>query len=337
MADNSPKFNVAIVGAGAVGLYLALKLSRLGHKVTVFEKNEGVGQKPCSALISERIKNFIPIKEDLIEKKVDSCLIHFPGKTIKLKFKPLHLLFNRNELDNYLLELAQGAGAEVIFNYLIPSVNGFICCKSAGQDDYLKDFDKIIGCDGAFSKVRQSLSLPNPHFRLGLQLFVSGPPMKDIVRSGCAETWPIKSGFFWKIPKSGTMEYGAIGPLKTLKTDFEKFCKEQKIKLDNQKIKSALIPQGLIVSNCPSVALCGDATGLTKPWSGGGIIWGFTAADMLVESFPDFGKYNQKPKRFFAPKILKGRFSARLIYFLGNSLPQILLGQMNRDNDFPFL
>src|SRR4030042_799497 len=82
--------NVAIVGAGLIGLYLGWKLSQAGHKVTIFEKKSGIGGKICSSLISERLKNFIPLDQSLIENKINSCLIHFPKKTVTLNFKPPH-------------------------------------------------------------------------------------------------------------------------------------------------------------------------------------------------------------------------------------------------------
>jgi len=309
---------IAVIGAGPVGLYLAWKLSKRDCKVTVFEKEKEAGHKPCTGLISERIRNFIPLKDSLIENRIDFCFIHFPKKIIKLRLKPSHLLINRNKFDKHLLKFAQESGVEIVFNQEIKEMP----CS----------FDKIIGCDGALSETRDLLGLPKPHFLLGLQLFREGGGNVNEV-----DVWPLKRGFCWKIRRFSSIEYGALGELNSVKKDFQEFCRKQKIEFLPKELKASLVPQGLILSSSRNIALCGDAAGLTKPWSGGGIIWGLTAADILLKNFPNFKKYNREAKRFFKLKIVKGKAMSALVYFLGTNFPWVLPSKNSRDNDFPFL
>ena len=79
MYEEKPK-SVGVIGAGIIGLYLAWKLSEAGYKTTVFEKKGKISAKPCSGLISERIKGFIPLDPLIIQNKIDYCVIHFPKK-----------------------------------------------------------------------------------------------------------------------------------------------------------------------------------------------------------------------------------------------------------------
>jgi flavin-dependent dehydrogenase len=317
MNSNSQKFRVAIIGAGTIGLYLAWKLSEAGHKVIVFEKNKEIEEKPCSGLISERLKNFIPVGQSLIENQISSCLIHFPKKTVTLNFKPTHFAINRRKGAKLLFTFAQKAGAKILLSQSINAIPS--------------GFDRIIGCDGALSKIRESLSLSKPSFRLGFQTFL---PIKDY--SDFVETWPINNGFFWKIPRGSQTEYGAVGSLISIRKDFEKFCQDQKINFDQSELKSALIPQGLILPKDENITLCGDAAGLTKPWSGGGVIWGLTTANILIKNFPDFEKYRKEAKHFFRPKILFGKLSTAFVYFLGENFPFFLPKRVSIDNDFLF-
>jgi len=217
--------NVAIVGAGLTGLYLAWQLSRDGYKVTIFERKSKIGEKVCSSLISERLKNFIPFDQSLIENRIDSCLIHFPKKTVTLNFKLAHFAINRQKLTELLFSLAQKAGAEILLGQTI--------------NDIPSGFGRIIGCDGALSKTRENLSLPQPSFRLGLQFFL---PIQD--HSDYVETWSTKGGFFWKIPRGSQIEYGALGPLNSIQEEFKRFCHNQKINFSQNELKSALLPQG---------------------------------------------------------------------------------------------
>jgi len=314
------KNSVAIIGAGIIGLYLAWRLKEKGFEVTVFEKQERIGTKPCSALISERIKKFIPIPDSLYQMRKDSVLVHFQKKDIKLKPKPSFLLFERKELNEFIFNLAKNQGVKFIFGEEISEMP--------------QGFSKIIGCDGALSKTRESLSLVSPNFRLGIQYF-----LQEDSSSSDIEIWPkifndsTKYGFFWRIPKRGEIEYGAIGPSGSLNKEFEKFCQEQGLSLESEQLKAALIPQGICLPDSENITLCGDAAGLTKPTTGGGVIWGLYAANILIKHFPDFRQYKREAERFFKPKIFKGKSAVSLGYFLGNHFSFILPRDISIDAD----
>jgi len=101
-----------------------------------------------------------------------------------------------------------------------------------------------------------------------------------------------------------------------------------------ENIKSALIPQGLIIPKSNSFTLCGDAAGLTKPWSGGGVIWGLTAAELILKSFPDFLKSQREIKRRFWLEIAVSKLIIKAVYFLGFHLPVFLPKSVKIDGDF---
>jgi flavin-dependent dehydrogenase len=316
----SNKNKVAIIGGGIVGLYLATKIKKRGFEVLVFEKKKEISDKVCSGLISERIREFLPIDKKLIKRKIDYLILHFPQKDIVLRFRPALLAFRRKELNQWIARRAEGLGVEIVLDKEIKEMP--------------KGFDKIIGCEGALSKTREMLGLSSPDFRLGLQYFA---PNNDL--SSEVEIWPKKFrdkpsyGFFWKIPYHWEIEYGAIGPPTTLREEFELFCQEQKIIFEKERIKAALIPQGLVLPKSERITLCGDAAGLTKPTSGGGIIWGFRGADILAECFPDFKRYRQRMRKFFLPKIFFGKSLRTFGYFLGYNFPYISPKKITIDTD----
>lgn len=314
---------VAIIGAGICGLYLAWKLSEKGHNVIVFEKKEKIGKEVCSGLFSERILNFIPESQKLIQNQIDACLIHFPKKTIKIKFARRFFVVNHAELDKLVANLAEKAEVKILLNHdtsktvLVPLKN---------------EFDRLIGCDGALSQVRQFLGLKNPQFYLGIQGFVPAPTPKFGAGANFVETWPTKNGFLWKIPRGEEIEYGIIEKPKEAKEIFEEFLKKQDIVIE--KLNSALIPQGLILPKNQKITLCGDAAGLTKPWSGGGVIWSLVAANILLKNFPDFLKYKKEVKKFFLPEITFSKILKRLVYFFGFNFPKILPKENKIKGDF---
>jgi len=323
---------VAIIGAGICGLYLAWKLAEKGHSVIVFEKKEKIGKEVCSGLFSEKILEFIPQSQKLIQNQIEYCLIHFPRRTLKIKFSRKFLVMSHYELDRLVVSLAEKSGAKIILSHNV----------SKSDFDRLKnEFDRIIGCDGPNSIVRKSLGLSEPSYRLGIQGFISKNDSASFV-----ETWPTKSGFIWKIPRTGApatrealasrrggeIEYGIIEKPAQAKKLFDEFSKKNNLHLE--RIELALVPQGLIIPKNSSITLCGDAAGLTKPWSGGGVVWSLIAADILLKNFPDFLKYQKEMKKNFLPKILFSKIVTKLVYFLGFNFPWLLPENYKIESDF---
>ncbi|MFZ2390253.1 MAG: NAD(P)-binding protein [Minisyncoccales bacterium] len=325
--DNQ-KLKVAVVGGGVMGLYISWKLSEAGHEVSLFDKKkeDTLGKKCCSALVSEKIKQFIPLTDECIENKISSCVINFPKGKVKLNFNPQHLALNRETLINILLDLNKKAGTRIILGQEIKKVP--------------QGFDRIIGCDGAFSVIRRSLNLPDPKIKNGVQAYSL---MKN--NSNITETFTDSNifGFCWKIPKGDKIEYGAIGNQSEVKKKVDKILEIKGVERDSFSAAAVPCPQfslfnaGLIFPKEKDITLCGDAMGLTKPWSGGGIIWGLHAADILIKTFPDFKKYKKEIVRFFKFKILKGQVSNYLVQTIGKRLPFLLPKEMTYDNDFPSL
>ncbi|MFH1423707.1 MAG: FAD-dependent oxidoreductase [Candidatus Nealsonbacteria bacterium] len=305
--------NTAIIGAGITGLYLAWKLSAAGHKVTVFEKRPSIGKEACSGLFSERLLSFVPQSQALIQNRIESVLIHFPKKTVKVKFTKPFLLMSHAELDRLVAGLAEKAGAKIVLQSPI--------------DVMPQGFDQIIGCDGASSATRKSLGMKDPDLRLGIRGFAA---LRDT--SNYVETWAVKNGFIWKIPRGQETEYGVISELKSARPLFEEFLTKNNIPIE--RTASALIPQGLIIPRSDSVTLCGDAAGLCKPWSGGGVIWGLVASSILLKDFPDLVKYRHDVKRYFLPKIALSKIATKMAYCLGFNTPYLLPKNLEIESDF---
>ena len=296
---------VAVLGAGIIGLYTASKLKEKGFDVVLFEKNDitNVGKKPCSALVSKRIYEFIDLDDDLVLNTIKKCLIKFKKKEVVLKFDPEHIVINKEEL---ILRMIKKAEFKIVF-------------KSTKID--FKDFDYVIGADGASSFLRKKLKLKDPDFKVGLKVEEDVSNFSDSV-----QTLKTRSGFCWMIPKGNYVEYGVFEKKENVKKEWTLFNKQGK------RSGLAIIPQGLVLARSEKYSLVGDATGLTKPWSGGGIIWQLYQARMLISNFPNFGKYNSAVRRFFLYKMIKGKIANKIV---NENLSFLIPSFLVYDNDFP--
>jgi flavin-dependent dehydrogenase len=293
---------IGIVGCGINGAYLAWKLSK-GNEVDVFEKSHLIGEKPCSELISERIWNFVPKKNDLVINTIEELVIHFPKKDMKIKFYPRMLVVDRKQLANYIVDLAKQNGAGINLNSEVKNV--FYIKSQRPQvsvSGKVTEFDYLIGCDGYNSIVRRSLGIKDPLCILGIYTRVKKKPKTNAI-----EVYPLKNGISWVIPRKNEVEYGIYERVDIAREEFNNFCKRMKIK--PKEVYSHLIPSRLTKMQEGRVALCGDAIGLTKPWSYGGIIWGLMADELLVRNFPNFKKYEHKVKDYFEPKIFYSKIA----------------------------
>jgi len=320
---------IGIVGCGVNGAYLAWKLSK-ENEVEVFERNIFIGEKPCSELISERIWDFVPKRKDMIINEIEELIIHFPKKELKLKFYPKMIVIDKKLLNNYIVELAKENGAIINLNSDVKKV--FYIKNKKPQisvSGKVYEFDYLIGSDGYNSIVRRSVGIKDPLFILGIYKRLKKKPKNDIIN-----VYPLPNGISWVIPRRNEIEYGVYDRVDTAKTEFNNLCK--KMGISNKGLYSQLIPSRLTKMQKGRVALTGDAAGLTKPWSYGGIIWGLIADKIMVDKFPNFSEYEEEVKEYFDPKIFYSKIALFAGKFIGNRLPFLSPDEIWFDGDWVF-
>jgi flavin-dependent dehydrogenase len=327
----------AIIGGGICGLYLAKILAQKGNEVVVFEKKKTIGKECCSGLFSSRLFDFIPEAKFLSSNQINGCLINFPKRTIKLRFRQPFFTIEHDQLDLLMAGFAAQAGADIRLGETV---------DSAKLDKIVNDYDRVIGCDSALSIVRDRLCGCNDQiiaglqrsdhckmgwlqFWLGIQAFEKKSDNSDLV-----ETWATKNGFLWKIPRGSDIEWGIMEKPNVARKLFDDFVAKKNLKLE--RLRSAIIPQGLAIPKNNKITLCGDASGLTKPWSGGGVIWNLTQANILLKNFPNFIQYRKEAIRFFSLRIFCGNLAKSLAYGAGFNFPHIIPQNLNLDGDFLF-
>lgn len=264
----------------------------------VLDQKKQVGGKACSGLVSRDISKYIPV-DGLVESELDSCILYSPDKKIvKLGIKQSTYALDRDRLDSFLVERL---ASPVKFGVKVDGVEvGENVKVKTNQGEFTSRF--LVGCDGANSVVRNNFDQKPMDTVVGLMVMAEE---KDL--SNSFEVWFdidfVKDGFLWKIPRGRRVEYGILG------TGVKFGLLEDFFKIGRKKCacerRAAPIPTGFHKTYFDRTLLIGDAAAQTKPWSFGGILYGFIggkyAAPVVTEALQK-NKFTEK----FLEKYQKG-------------------------------
>ncbi|WEL17719.1 Geranylgeranyl reductase family protein [Halorhabdus sp. SVX81] len=279
--------DVIVVGAGPAGSRYARQAASDGHDVLVFEQGEIGEPLACSGHVSTDVLEFVPPedRDQLHQNEIHGARFHLGGPDSRAypfyKDAVISHVIDRVELDKVLARAASEAGAEVRDEHTVTDVEereDCIVVTVSGPDGVETHRARMVaGCDGPQSRVRDAVSLPDPaellHGVLGFDADSDDGDFVDVHLT-------VPRFFAWRIPRGDAgVEYGlAVPPGEAAGERFETFTDSYGVKTDRRC--SGLIPIGSPESVTSDRAfLLGDAAAQTKPFTGGGIRYGMTAAD----------------------------------------------------------
>lgn len=266
--------DIIIVGAGPVGLYTASLLEKTLN-VLVLEQQKVIGHKACSGLISTNIDRFLN-PGDSVEHKVSGAVLHSPSNTVieLKKKKTAAYVINRKRFDRLLAENLSCPVKTGVFVKEIKNNPDGISVKTT-QGNFKSKV--LIGCDGAASTIGQHINQRPSEILTGLVALTEEKNRSKNVDLFFNKNF-VRDGFLWKIPRGHATEYGAMG------SGINFSVLESFFKIKNYEKRAAPIPIGSCKTFSDRILLTGDAAGQVKPWSGGGIIFGFTAARIAART-----------------------------------------------------
>ncbi len=282
--------DLIVVGAGPAGSQVAKEFADRGLDVTVIEQSEEIGRPlACSGHVSPDIWDFVPEenRERLEQNSITGARFHADKDSTYSFYRDetVSYVIDRVELDRVKAEQAMESGASYRLGETVMDVTE--------RERYVKvDTDKssyrakmVAGCDGAFSTVRSQTGIEEPdHYYQGILCFSEEDDSGDFVDVYLE----VPSFFGWRIPRGDSVEYGAAVP-----TGEEPSKWLEKI-TDRNEIDCTDHCAGAIPVGPPDrvttdrVFLVGDSAGQTKPFTGGGIIYGMRAAEKAGETIDVF-------------------------------------------------
>ena len=275
---------ISIIGGGPAGAYTAYLLSKEGYDVDIYEEHSNIGNPiRCTGIVTSTIKDILPLKQNFIVNKIQKIRINsLNQQSTEIKLKEPDLILDRSKFDQYLINKAIDQGAGLFLNHRLTGLeNRKLKFSINGKTNYTEKNKYIVGADGPLSVVGKSMNSTIKNFFIGSQVVIEDNFDKDTV-----DTFIFKQGFGWIVPESETIaRVGILG----YKNSGTKLNQLLKTKFNNPKILQR--QGGLIPVYNPKLKtyennkyLIGDAAGMVKATTGGGIVQSLIAAKQLTKS-----------------------------------------------------
>ena len=297
------EWDVIIVGAGPTGGRTATHLASLGHSVLMLEEHSEIGRPfQCAGLVTPKALHEVGLYDSILEE-IDGARIHGPNGSlvpVGTDGKLRTYVVCRKKFDQGVVQQAMEAGASLWLNSQPRSAETTqdgvsLKIESNGEERELK-CKLLIGCDGAHSWTRRYFKMGRPkEMMIGFQAEVLGYQGTDRwleMYSGSE----IAPGFFaWVIPSGfGSHRIGIWSTPERLNGRSVEQCYDDLLqhplwKERFQNIKEIArfcgpIPSGMVKKTVGNrIMLLGDAAGMAKPTTGGGIGPGFKQIKGILE------------------------------------------------------
>lgn len=316
-------WDLAVAGAGITGLILAREASRLGLSVKLVEEHGEIGiPEVCDGVVSTRALlelSIVPRSEALLNR-INRAVLHSPsGYVVELDARGKGVLvLSRRALDRELAESLDGVnielssraefsggmvvkGRRVKANHVVDA-RGISALK--GRKGMLQACKYELKC-GGFEEGTIELYFDQTK-TLGYFLWVI-PIGPNIVRVGAAGK--------------------GIDPFKALHS----FLKEREYVLLKRACSSIYVGGYMKRFLLDDRILVGDAAGMTKPTTGGGIYTGGVGAMFLAKAVKegDLGLYEKEWKKRFSREFGSMIMLRRVFERLGNRQIDLLFEELS--------
>ncbi len=298
--------DVAIIGGSSAGFFIAYLLACKGCKVRIYDEKEDVKSSPRTLITTSYIEDLMgSLCKSSVINKIRRFELFADGRVATVSLPRPDLVIERSKLIKSLAVQAEANGVQVLKGrrFLSLGPNGkrlaFYTSNNGGRGPLEESVNILVGADGAFSTVAQSLGWPKQTTVPIVQAIVELP--KDMP-SDTTRIWFAPEDtpyFYWLIPHS--QKQGVLGLIGEEKREawksLEWFLERKNlVPIEFQSAQIPLYSRWVPIHRKIGeghVYLVGDAAGHVKVSTVGGIITGFRGASCVAEAIIN-GGYSRK-------------------------------------------
>jgi geranylgeranyl reductase family protein len=295
MPDNSA--DVLIVGGGPGGLFAAERLARAGVHAIVCEEHGIVGDPVhCTGILAAESFEQFDLPRDVILNTLTAARFVSPsGITVRHETAtPLAAVIDRSAFDRSLARRAVAAGAEIRPGARVTALEfESTCVRAAVGSEWLRARLVILACGANYAFQRRlGLGIPKLYLQTA-QRELPAERLGDVELHFGRGLAP--RGFAWAVPvdrpdgacvRIGIMaEADALGGYWRM---VERMRGRLGIASDDARPRQKILPLGAIDRTVGDRLMAiGDAAGLVKPTTGGGIYYSVLSAALATDVASD--------------------------------------------------
>ncbi len=289
------------MGGGPAGASCAWKLASFNIPCVLIDKASFPRDKVCGGALSTRAAEILITSGILSDNELEGLTLAehrtmslWNGdellRTYTSQGSPVRII-SRRQFDSVLLNKAASAGAEIVTEDTVVSVDSSSVITSSGKRLFCSN---TIGADGCNSLVRKFISgRESKGTGIGLEYFIPLTDLNEKPEDLQIHFGYIPYGYIWVFPDSEKVTIGAGGvgspaSPSDITEALNGFMKDRSISLDKYQLQGAPIPSCELDRNLGkgNIYLAGDAAGLVDHVSGEGIGHavesGFLVADCII-------------------------------------------------------
>jgi len=289
--------DVIIVGGGPAGLYAGAKLARSGASVTLFEEHAGVGEPVhCTGVLAREAFDEFALPTDAILNELTTVRFHAPtAGTIDYSTPTVEaVVIDRRRFDPTVADLAAAAGVRVYCGDRVGRVDVDADGVTVRAGATVARARACVLACGASYAIQRRLGLGIPSLLLHTaQAELPAARLGDVEVHFGERVAP--HGFAWAVPvdRAGR-PFVRVGVMcdRNAGDYFDRILGDVSsrwgVRADACQPRQKILPLGPIDRTYGDrVVVLGDAAGLVKPTTGGGIYYSLVSAAAAAEVLAD--------------------------------------------------
>ncbi|PYR95029.1 MAG: hypothetical protein DMF84_03295 [Acidobacteria bacterium] len=289
--------DVVVVGAGPAGLIAARQLAERGHDVVVLEEHPRIGVPThCTGLLGLEAFTELDIPRQTILDTTQAARFVAPdGSSVTVESDRVHAaIVDRARFDQALADRSRAAGAELRSSARVRSIavsDGCVRVSADSHDGPIAARACVLACGASYRFNRQlGLGVPRAFVQSAqLECAFAGPEQVEVHLGRSIAP----RGFAWIVPfrrdgqpfqRLGLMADARAGAL------FRAFAGGVRSRFEiaddgwpDPRLK--ILPLGPVAKTFgPRLLAVGDAAGLVKPTTGGGIYYSLISGQFAAET-----------------------------------------------------